>query len=225
MNKEFLWNAIVAIFQDIKDPKTFLIRALTMFIAMLGYLIVSNEGEIVNYAKNFSRENILAEAKKEAEQNYTIIAKDKAATLYVQSKSDLVTVVGYRPKFVNDFADVVAAEGNVKIGQTKMTGSFIDRTSSTYQQHLLGKNVSYDFTEDESTWDNTGFVTSGEVYVDMGISYIYTCPIFDLDNLYSGYIGIGYKEKPIHDDITDEEIESFLSRLCAPQARALGRKK
>lgn len=222
--KEGLWTAVLALFQDIKDPKTLLIRALTMFVALVGYFIISNEEEIVNYAKNFSRENVLAEARREAEANYVTTAKDKAATLYVQSRADLVTIVGYRPKFVNDFADIVAAEGNVAIGQTNLTGSFIDRTSLSYQQHLLGKNAHYDFTVEED-WDNTGFITDGKEYTSMGIHYIYTCPIFNLDNLYAGYIGFGFKEKPITEETSFEEVDTFLSRLCAPQARALGRKK
>lgn len=224
MNKDAIYELFKALFSDIKDAKTLALRALTMFIALISYLVIVNQGSLLDFAKNFSRRTVIEQVALERVADYPKIAKERAAMLYTQARSDAVFIAGYKPRFINNYQDIEAWEGIISVNPANMLNIVIDKSSELYQQHMLGHNASYTFSE-ENSWKNSGFVTSGQEYTQVGITYLYTCPIFDMDNSYSGYVGIGYKELPYINDEDKRLLEEYLERVCTPHARALGRKK
>lgn len=224
MNKEALVAVFSALFSDIKDAKTLALRAVTMFIAMLSYFIIMNQGDILEFAKNFSRRTVIEQVQSEQVADYPKVAKERASMLYTQSGADGVFIAGYKPKFINNYQDVVAWEGGITVNPGDMLNIVIDKSSNVYQQHVLGHNVSYAFSS-EGNWKDSGFITSGKEYTKVGVNYLYTCPIFDMANSYSGYVGIGYTSFPYVSPEEKEMLEDYLERICNPHARALGRKK
>lgn len=224
LNKDVISSILDALFTHIKDAKSLALYSVTMFIALLSYLILANQVELISFAKNFSRTTIIEQLATERSMVFPKIAKERATMLYTQANADAVFIAEYKPKFVNNYQDIIAWEGGIAINPTKLLNIVIDKTSSVYQQHVQGKNVAYDFSSDVS-WSADNFITSGKEYRDLNVKYLYTCPIFDLDNSYSGYIGIGYLDSPYTDPAEKKMIEAYLDRICTPHARALGRKK
>lgn len=224
MNKEILALIFNAMFSNIKDAKSLLLYALTALVTTFIYMIVANQTQILDFAQNFSRNTVLQQEKTQRIIEYPNLAKERAAMLYAQSNSDAVFIAEYKPKFINNYQDIIAWEGAVTVDPSKILNSVIDRTSGVYQEHVLGKNVGYSFAEG-AKWSMNNFITSGEEYRSIGISYLYTCPIYNLNNSYSGYIGIGYVKVPYSTLEEKELLEDYLSKVCTPHSRALGRKK
>lgn len=226
MNKEALAALLKALFSDIKDAKTLALRAITIFLAMLSYFIITNQGALIDYAKNFSRNAILSQERTEIVLNYPKKAREIASILYTQTGADGVFIAEYKPKFVNNYTDIIAWEGALNINPSKFMNMVIDRSSKIYQQQMFGKSTSYIFDHTtKGIWGTLGFITSGKEYTDLGINYLYSCPVFDLANSYSGYIGIGYKSVPFNNAKEESNLTDYLQRVCQPQARALGRAK
>lgn len=224
MNKDILALIMNALFANIKDAKSLALYALTLLISIIGFMLITSQGELISFAKNFSRNTVVEQVQAERVLAYPKIARERASMLYIQSSADAVFIAEYKPKFVNNYQDIVAWEGSVTVNPSKMMNIVIDKTSSVYQQHVIGHNVSYKFSSDHS-WSADNFITSGKEYKDVGIVYLYTCPIFDLDNSYSGYVGIGYTSIPYTNTEEEGMLEEYLERICDPHARALGRKK
>ncbi|AUG85132.1 holin [Vibrio phage Ceto] len=223
MNKMNLLASLYALLQDIKDPKTLLMRVISIFILLVSYLIVTNQSTFFDFAKNFSRTTVVEQVQAERVAQYPRVAKEKASMLYVQANSDAVFIAEYTPKFINNYQDIIAWEGRINVDPSKLRKAVIDKASTTYQNHLVGRNESILF---ENKLPLRGaFVTNGLEYQSLGIKYMYTCPIFNQANSYSGYIGIAWAEKPFEDKNEKALLEAYLERVCNPQARALGRSK
>lgn len=224
MNKEALTALFSALFSDIKDAKTLALRAVTMFIAMLSYFVIMNQSDLLDFAKNFSRRTVIEQVQSEQIAAYPRVAKERASMLYTQTGADAVFIAEYKPKFINNYQDILAWEGGLSINPGDMLNIVIDKSSNVYQQHVLGHNSSYTFSS-EGSWKDSGFITSGKEYTKVGVKYLYTCPIFDMANSYSGYVGIGYTSFPYESPKEKLLLEDYLERVCNPHARALGRKK
>lgn len=215
---------INALFSNIKDAKSLLLYACTMLVSILGYMLIVNQDDILTFSKNFSRNKVLEQVRVEQTINYPKIARERASMLYTQSGADAVFIAEFKPKFVNNYQDIIAWESGITINPSTLLNTVIDKTSGVYQKHVIGHNVAFDFDK-TSDWDIDNFITSGKEYRAAGIKYLYTCPIFDLDSSYSGYVGIGYTADPYTSIDEKEMLEDYLERLCDPHARALGRKK
>jgi hypothetical protein len=221
--KEALALLFQGLFSNIKDSKTLALRTVTMFIVLISYLIIMNQGELVQFAQTFSRSTVIEQVQGEREANFPKVAKERATMLFAQSRADEVVVAEYKPRFVNNYQDIVAWEGRLNVDPNQVLNSVLDKNSQMYSLHLLGKHFSYAFKEEK--WGDGKFVTSGTEYTSIGAKFIYTCPIFNLDNSYSGYIGLVYRELPFLSEDEQHKIEEYLARICTPHARALGRKK
>ena len=222
--KQALATIFQSLFTDVKDPRTLLMRTLTMFVALLSYIVVENQSEILNFAKSFSRDTVIEQVQGQRVANYPKVAKEHATMLYTQSNADEVVVAEYRPKFVNNYQDLIAWEGKLGVDPNKVINSVLEKGSVMYSYHIQAKNFEYIF-EENPDWTSHEFVTSGSEFRNMGAEYIYTCPIFNMDNAYSGYVGLVYSEIPYTSEKEHLMLKEYLARVCEPHARALGRKK
>ncbi|ASV43375.1 holin [Vibrio phage JSF12] len=222
MNKFAILDVLLALLKDVQDPKVFLIRVSTAFILVLSYLVITNQGTFLDFAKNFSKSTVAQQLRGEQEAQYPKVSNEKASILYVQSNSDAVFIAEYTPKFINNYQNIIAWEGKLNVDPTKLTNRVVDRSSTVYQQHLLGKTYPVKFNEITYRGE---FVTNAEEYKTLNVSYMFTCPIFNLDNSYAGYVGIAWVELPYQNAKEEEALEEYLERICEPQARALGRAK
>lgn len=223
MDKTTLLASLYNLLQDIKDPKTLLMRVISIFILLISYLIATNQSTFFDFAKNFSRSTVVEQVHAEQVAQYPRVAKEKASILYVQANADAVFIAQYTPKFINNYQDIVAWEGKIKVDPAKLQKAVINKSSVTYQNHIVGRNEAVLF---EKVLPSRGeFITNGLEFEALGIKYMYTCPIFNQANSYSGYIGIAWVEKPYEDMGEKAQLETYLERVCNPQARALGRSK
>lgn len=209
--------------EDVKNPRTFLYRVCSLFVIFMLYLTLTNQSDLMDFAKNFSRSTVVEQVKMERATLFPAKAKEKATMLFLQSNADAVFVTEFSPTFINNYQHVVAWEGRVSIDPAKLTKSVIDKASNAYQEHVLGRDIAVDFGS--MGLYGRDFITNGKEYTHAGLSYMYACPIFNLDNAYSGYVGLAWKTSPFEGVKEKAQLEEYLERICSPQARALGRAK
>ena len=172
MNKDALSEVLKALFSDIKDARTLALRSVTIFIALISYLIIVNQGNIFDFARNFSRSAVIEQVNSERAAHYPKVAKERASMLYTQSGADGVFIAEFKPKFINNYQDVVAWEANVSVNPGNMLNLVINKSSSVYQKHVLGHPSGYTF-KSVSGWKDSDFITGGREYKRIGITYLY----------------------------------------------------
>lgn len=216
MDKITLWNLVSTFLSEAKDPKTLLFRMATTFILILIFNLISNPEFFLEAAKQVSREAVMEQLTNERTDKFPKLARERVSLIISQSRADLVLVTKYDPKYVNSREVVIAAEGPAYSKDIVLVPHTVDKTTELYQIHLVGRDVALRL-DSVNEYDYLVHDTF-ERFRKLGISFMYTCPYFDLDNLYTGYIAIGWKERPKVDN-----IEAYLFKICAPHARALGR--
>lgn len=211
---------LTVLMAEIKDPGTLLKRAGTLLVTVIIYFVINNTAELGSYLKVFSTSAVLEDIQEQRVKNFPNVAREKVMILYAQTKADVVFVTKYKPDAINDYQNIVAWEGNVQIEKTDLEDKAVDKTSELYRRHLDGFNYSYDFTTKTGLSRYSGVDIPD--FKNASFEFIYTCPYFNLNNIYSGYIAIGWKKKPI-DDADLQKFNDYLFRLCSPQRGSLGR--
>lgn len=213
--KQQVLTYMLKLLSEIKDPKTFLLRTLTLLVLLFGWTLLENPDALVKVAKEFSREAVIESIELERTSLLPIIAKERVNLIYGQVFADVVYVATYDPKQQNDYLSIIAREGEAGAPSFDMRSKLVIRKASKmYLEHLSSRNYTLDIALGDK-YDNLLF---NSTRVDeAGIKYLFTCPIYSIDNIYSGHIGIGYKEAP------DLLAGGFLESICNPNARAIGR--
>jgi hypothetical protein len=207
-------------FTEVKDPKTLFLRALTALVVLVLWLIVTNTSEVFSYLKTFSTNSVLQDIQEQRIQNFPSVAREKAMMLFSQTGADAVFIMKYKPESINDYQNIISWEGNKPIDPYDLGDKAVDKTSELYKKHLDGFN--YSFTNVVPSKPATYAGKSFPLLKNVKFSFVYTCPYFNLNNIYSGYIGMGWETMPVESqDI--EGFKEYLSKLCDPQRRALGR--
>lgn len=211
---------LTVLLTEIKDPATLLKRVGTLAITVIIYFLINNTAEIGTYLKAFSTSSVLEDIQEQRIKNFPNVAREKAMILYAQTKADVVFVVKYKPDAINDYQNIIAWEGNIQIEKADLEDKAVDKTSELYRQHLDGFNYAYDVATKVTTYRYSG-VDIPE-FKNINFEYVYTCPYFNLNNIYSGYIAMGWKVKP-QGTSDPEKFNQYLYRLCNPQRGSLGR--
>lgn len=211
---------LTALLSEFKSPKDMLRGMVTVLVAAMLYLLVGHTTEVFSFLSTFSTTAVLQDLQEQRKLNFPNIAREKAMILFSQSKADAVYVVKYKPDAVNDYQNIVAWEGGETLDKKDLNDKAVNKISPLYRTHLEG--LSYTVGEDQS---NTRPKYSEEGLFplkDKGYKYVYTCPYFNLNNIYIGYIGLAWKEYPV-DAKDNKQFEDYLFRLCESPRRALGR--
>lgn len=211
---------LTVFFAEIKDPKTLFLRTLTALVVVVLWLVINNTSEVFSYLNTFSTNSVLRDIQEQRVQNFPSVAREKAMMLFSQTGADGVFVMKYKPESINDYQNIVAWEGNKPIDQYDLGDKAVDKTSELYRKHLDGFN--YSFVTSTPAKASSFYGKSIPVLKNIKFSFVYTCPYFNLNNLYSGYIGIGWENIPVSQQDM-EGFKEYLSKLCDPQRRALGR--
>lgn len=213
--KQQLLAYMVKLLSEVKDPKTFFLRTLTMLVLIFGYTLVENPDALLKVAKEFTRESVVESLETERLTLLPIIAKERVNLIYGQVYADVVYVSTYNPKQQNDYLSIIAREGEAGAPAFDMrTKLVIKKASKMYLEHLSSRTYTLDVALGDK-YDNLLFNTTR--LEEAGIKYLFTCPIYSIDNIYSGHIGIGYREAP------EILYPGFLESICNPNARAIGR--
>lgn len=213
--KQQLLAYMVKLLSEVKDPKTFLLRTLTLLVLLLGYTLIENPDAFIKVAKEFSREAVIESLELERVNQLPIIAKERVNLIYGQVYADVVYVATYNPKQQNDYLSIIAREGEAGGPAFDMrTKLVIKKASKMYLEHLSSRTYTLDIALGDK-YENLLLNTTR--LEEAGIKYLFTCPIYSIDNIYSGHIGIGYREAP------EILYSGFLESICNPNARAIGR--
>lgn len=210
---------LTTLLAEAKDPATLLKRLLTILVALLIYFVINNTSEVLQFAKTFSAASVLEDQKVQRINNFPSVAKEKAMILFSQTRADTVFVVKYKPDSINDYQNIIAQEGNIQLDRSDLEDRAVDKTSDLYRRQLEGFN--YVIKSDT----NIKMKYSGidmPPFKNASFKYIFTCPYFNLNNIYAGYIGIAWKDSPVNDN-DETSLNEYLTKLCDPQRRALGR--
>lgn len=213
MIKQQIVGYMMKLLSEVRDPKTFLLRSLTIVVLLIGWLVIDNPDAVLKYASSMTRESVVASLEKERLERASVIAKERVSLIYGQVYADVVYLSTYQPKQQNDYLEIVAREGDAGGPSLDMrTKLIVRKTSKMYLTHLASRNFIFDAKVD--TYD--ALLYNPTRLEEGGIEFIYTCPIYSLDNIYTGHIGIGYRKRP------DLPV-GFLESVCVPNARAVGR--
>lgn len=135
-------------------------------------------------------------------------AAEQLQIVHATTNSDFSAVYSLRPTDFNYFVDLVAYEGDLPSSvDSKYLGGFpVDKTSDEYSAHVNGRMFvsSYEFA----------FLPTKKKTTDF--HYMFSCPYFNLNNVYSGSVSMMWMAKP---DIAYSRLES----ICGQAARTLGR--
>ena len=175
----------------------------------LGY---SKLDSILNYLKESKYEEYAKILESQKNKNFTQIAIEQAQILHTQSKADFTAIHAFKPEELNYFSEIIAMQGKapsfIDSRLTNGEGRPIDKTANQYTTHLAG----YPFT----SGDEFIFLSS-EKDINNEIHYMYSCPYYNLANIYSGNIEFYYSELP------PEYDEKRLFGICDFTSRVLGR--
>lgn len=200
-----------SIFRDGATGSLLLSRAvIATIMLMIGFLWYKGTDimEIYKESKYSQYSDIL---EKEKQTRFISVYQEQIQYVYSASGSDLTALYTFRPTNLNYFVDMISYQGKLPdIVDPKNLGGFpIDKTSKEYQLGTSGGTYSGNA--------EISFLPSKLKHSEQ-ISFIYSCPYFNLANVYSGAIEMYWYsgKKP---DIPDFR----LSGICNQAARAIGR--
>lgn len=209
---------LTVLLQEAKDPASLLKRLLTILVAVIIFLFVSNTSEVMSFLKTFSTSSVLQDVQTQRIDNFPNVAREKSMVLFSQTGADAVFVVKYKPDAINDYSNIIAWESNAQLDRADLADKAVNKTSELYRRHLEGFNYAADLSVKVNKYTGSNI----PAFKNITFNYVYTCPYFNLNNIYAGYIGIAWKDKPV-DTADSEQFNEYLAKLCSPQRRSLGR--
>lgn len=205
--------------QEAKDPASLLKRLLTLLVGLILYLVIMNTTEVIGFLKTFSTSAVLQDIKQQRINEFPNVAREKSMILFAQTRADAVYVVKYKPEAINDYQTIVAWEGNAQLDRIDLMDKTVNKTSSLYRSHLDGFNYTVKGEVQASRYSTTASLPDLK---NIKFDFVYTCPVYNLSNIYSGYIAIAWEQMPT--GIEDMNgYTDYLAKLCSTQQRALGR--
>lgn len=211
---------LTVLLSEIKDPATLLKRVGTIALTVIVYFLINNTAEIASYLKVFSATSVIEDLQEQRIKNFPTIAREKSMILYAQTKADVVFVVKYKPDAINDYQNIISWQGNMPVENVDLEDKAVDKTSELYRTQLDGFTYLLDNTNKPASIRYSG--EDIPTFKNGSFKFVFTCPYFSLSNIYSGYIAMAWKERPVEESDRDKFAE-YLKRLCFPQSRALGR--
>lgn len=208
---DLLFGLLDRLFKDNATGKVLASRvAVVVLLFLMGFMWVKGDAFMEAY-KNSKFEEYHAMVQKEKDKKFDVVIQEQLQLVHISSGADFSAVYVFRPKNLNYFVDLEVYEGKIpeSVDPKNMGGFPVDKTSDEYLAHLSGRPfTSKDF-----------FVYLPTTEDVKKVNYMYSCPYFNLDNIYSGTITM-YWEK------TEPQIaKKQLDSICNQAARAIGRAK
>lgn len=193
------------------NKQNFFIRVGSIFALIISVFLYNQQDALVNVWRETRLENVHEKIKEQRLKEFPIIAKEQVQIQYSVVKQDLVAIYEYKPIGKNNFADLIEYEGKLRenLDVNSLRNLPVNKSQKEYQDHLTGRN--YDGNEQQRSILFNG---------DYSVKRIYSCPIYNLDNVYySKLVFIWYNEESKMPDEDDLEAQ------CLSQSRILGRAK
>lgn len=199
-------------------PKVLLTRLFMIIIVFIGIIFWTSHEQIIQGVFESRIETVYQQIDKKREKRYNIVVKEQVQSGYALLNPNTVMVLEYRPININEYLDVVAYEGELpnRLSSNDFYGMAVSKISPEYQAHVLGS--SYSEEGSKGTAHNSRRLRA---------AYRYSCPIFNLNNIYSGMVVyMWYGTLPYNDTEKDEkDFKRRMSIYCSQNARSIGRSK
>lgn len=212
-------NNVLEVIQKLlssENTKLLMTRAAVVVILAFVFLVWINHEKIVSGFLDTRLENVLTTLEQKRDERYQQVVREQVQSSYALIQPDSVWVMSYRPININNFLDMVYYEGRLPNGKTHsdFQGITVNKISKEYQTHILGSN-----------YNQVG--PYGFVYqMDFDVTYRYSCPIYNLKNIYAGVIVyLWYDTEPYTDRADRDSFEERLSIFCGQSSRSIGRAK
>lgn len=206
---DVLFGLLDRLFKDGATGKVLASRVATLIIIFVMALIWVKSDAIAQAWKEASYEKYAHALQVEKDKRFDITIQEQLQSVQVASAADFSAVYVFRPKNLNYFVDLEVYEGRIpdSVDPKNMGGYPVDKTSEEYLNHLAGQSFG-------SETDFAYLPTTDEI---KGVAYMYSCPYFNLDNIYSGTVSMYWIDKK--PTVTKKRLDS----ICNQAARAIGR--
>ncbi|AQT25248.1 holin [Providencia phage vB_PreS_PR1] len=204
-----------------KSPGALLANVVSVFVAVCLYLIVMHFPALIQWGQSLSTTSVLREIQAQREDKFPAVAREKAMALFLQTQADAVFVMKYEPEAVNDYQRVLVWEGKMPLEKIDYEPKPVDKSSELYSTQLAGENLAVRWDMESEYFKGRNIPT----FRNQNFDFVYTCPFFNLNNIYSGYIGIAWNELPmkVEDKQSLLNYEEYLGKICNSASRYLGR--
>lgn len=207
---DLVFGLLDRLFKDNATGKVLASRVATVIILfLLAFVWVKGE-QLMTLYKESKYETYSSIVQKNKDQKFESASLEQLQIAHVSSGADFSAVYSFRPRNLNYFVDLVAYEGKLPstVDERNLGGYPVDKTSHEYATHLSGNSF--------ETIDEFVFLPSRQKTVE--IKYMYSCPVFNLDNVYSGTVALYW-----YDEVKIEKKR--LAAICGQAARTLGRSR
>lgn len=202
----FFIDLLDRLFKDATTGEIVFYRAILLVLLFsLGFIWFS-KAELFNLYKQTRFDSYQEIVTSEREKKFELSAQEQLQIAHVSSAADFSAVFSFRPRNLNYFVDLVATEGRMppSLEGKELGGYPINKVSNEYIVHLSGRHFANykEFSLLPISPDDFG--------------YMYSCPYFNLDNIYAGSVSLFWKKKPV-------QSEAKLFVICNQASRILGR--
>lgn len=200
------------IFKDNASGRVLFSRVGVIVVFFVLALIWYKGDYIMETYKESSYSNYSEMLQKERNAKFETAALEQLQIVHVSSGADFSAVYSFRPKNLNYFVDLIAYEGRLPstVNEKNLGGFPVDKTSREYTVHLSGRNF----------WTETEFIFLPTKKDSSELKFMFSCPYFNLENIYAGTISMYWYEKPQMAKDIDR-----LTSICSQGTRTLGRSR
>ncbi|QJT71851.1 holin lysis mediator [Shewanella phage Thanatos-1] len=200
------------IFKDNASGRILFSRVGVIVVFFVLALIWYKGDYIMETYKESSYSNYSEMLQKERNAKFETAALEQLQIVHVSSGADFSAVYSFRPKNLNYFVDLIAYEGRLPstVNEKNLGGFPVDKTSREYTVHLSGRNF----------WTETEFIFLPTKKDSSELKFMFSCPYFNLENIYAGTISMYWYEKPHMAKDIDR-----LTSICSQGTRTLGRSR
>lgn len=204
---DFLFGILDRLFKD-ASGKILFSRLLSLIVLFLMGLIWYKGDAIAHVYTESKYETYDKILQQDRDSKFESAALEQLQIVHVSSNADFSAVYSFRPKNLNYFVDLIAYEGRLPqiVSEKNLAGYPVDKTSNEYSTHLRGAYF--------SSFEEFTFLPSKKKTDE--VKFMYSCPYFNLDNVYAGTVSMYWFSKP---DLNQER----LAAICGQAARTLGR--
>ena len=209
---DMILGVLDRIFKDTDSGKVLASRVSVIVVLFLLCLIWYKGDYILQMYKESSYSNYAEILQKERNARFETAALEQLQIIHVSSGADFSAVYSFRPKNLNYFVDLIAYEGRLPstVNEKNLGGFPVDKTSREYTVHLSGRNF----------WTETEFIFLPTKKDSSELKFMFSCPYFNLENIYAGAISMYWYEKPHMAKDIDR-----LTSICSQGTRTLGRSR
>ncbi|CCI88827.1 phage holin [Yersinia phage phiR1-RT] len=207
---DLLFGLLDRLFKDNATGKVLASRVATVIVLFVLAIFWFKGETLLEVYKQSKYETYSTVLKKDRDVKFNTIALEQLQIVHVSSNADFSAIYSFRPPDLNYFVDMVAYEGKLPstVNEKNLGGFPVDKTSAEYNRHLRGANFS----------SNSEFVFLPSKLKEEDVKYIYSCPIFNLNNVYAGAVSMYWYSIP---SIKEER----LAAICGQASRTLGRSR